>query len=69
MAVMIISDLIRECGGPTKLAAELGLHQASVSSWNRNGLPSKHVPYMHQITGIPYDQLFELTKPPKGRAA
>ena len=64
-----IDGMIHKCGGGKAIAAVLGVGETAVSNWKRNGLPARHIGRLHELTGIPYDQLFELTKPPKGRAA
>ena len=64
-----IDAIIRDYGGGKAIASELGIRETAVSNWKRNGLPARHIERLHELTGIPYDQLFKLTKPPKDRAA
>jgi len=64
-----IDGIIRRCGGGKAIAKMFGLKAQAVSNWKRNGLPARHIERLHELTGIPYDQLFKLTKPPKDRAA
>lgn len=38
-------------GGPTKLAALIGVSKQSVTNWRTRGVPAEHVPDIERATG------------------
>jgi DNA-binding transcriptional regulator YdaS (Cro superfamily) len=55
MSETIVAKAIRLAGGPTKLAAALGIKQPAVSQWDQ--VPAERVGKVSAITGIPPHEL------------
>ena len=45
---MTHAEIIQLLGGPTKLAAQLGLSSATAMHWPRRGIPALHWPLVEQ---------------------
>lgn len=53
-----VSDIIKTTGGVTKIACELGVPVATVSSWGlRNQVPATRVLDFERITGVPRHEI------------
>lgn len=57
-AMHLVSDIIKDAGGVTKIAVELGVPVATVSSWGlRNQVPATRVLDFERITGVPRHEI------------
>jgi len=48
---------IKAVGSQTRLAELLGISQAAVSFWLRNGIPAHRVIKLERLTGVPREEL------------
>lgn len=55
-----LSDVIERAGGPTGLAARLGVAPTAISAWAR--VPRRHLQAMAEISGIPIPELMDLER-------
>lgn len=58
-----LKRVLREAGGPSKLAEKLGVVPSAVTQWNR--IPARHLPMVEHITGIPGRELRPDLYPPE----
>lgn len=53
-----LKQIVKEAGGQSEIARQLGLRQQSISEWvERNRVPAERVIEVERITGVPRHEL------------
>ena len=57
-----LQELFELCGGASKIAFEIGIHQFSVERWRKTGIPAKHWPVLFRLSDATPAEVYSLNK-------